>query len=58
MEQAAAIKRTVEILFHAPAWKRLKQFIETADHDADREVIVKQIRLQLIADLTQFRKKP
>ena len=57
MEQAAAIKRTVEILFHAPAWKRLKQFIETAGHDADREVIVKQVRLMLIADLTQFRKK-
>ena len=57
MEQAAAIKRTVEILFHAPAWKRLKQFIETAPHDADKEAIVKQIRLLLIADMVGFRKK-
>jgi hypothetical protein len=57
MEQTVVIERTVKSLFHSPDWKRLKLHIANATHDADREILVKQIRLLLIADLTTFRAK-
>lgn len=55
MDQETKIKRTIQSLFHAPDWKRLRMFINNAEHDADKEAILKMIRLQLIADLASFR---
>lgn len=57
MEQNVMIKRTIDSLFHQPEWKRLKQFIANAPMDVEREMLVKIIRLQLIANLTEFRMK-
>jgi hypothetical protein len=56
MDQNVKIERTIRSIFYSPDWKRLKQYIADAPHDVEREMLVKIIRLQLISNLTEFRK--
>jgi hypothetical protein len=44
-------------LFGTPEFRRLKMIIQGQPHDADREVLVKQIRGMLTANLADFRFK-
>jgi hypothetical protein len=51
------IQRTIQNVFRTNEWRRIRMTIDSQEHDADREAIVKEVRRILTNDLTKFRGK-